>query len=161
MTSTAAPKLTINRMLNGSADMVFSAWTDPARLVQWFGPSEHMKCEVPELDLRVGGRYKILMHASDGERHCVSGEYREIIANEKLVFSWAWESTPERVSQVTITLRPDGDQTRLQLTHEQFFDESIRDRHNEGWSASLDRLAAKIEALLPRSASAAPASVSV
>ncbi|MGI9520964.1 MAG: SRPBCC family protein [Hyphomicrobiaceae bacterium] len=161
MTSTTAPKLKINRLLNGSAEKIFSAWTDPARLVQWFGPSERMTCEVPELELRVGGRYTILMHSPDGERHCVSGEYREIIPNEKLVFSWAWESTPDRVSQVTVTLRPHGDQTRLQLTHEQFFDESIRDRHNEGWSGSLDRLAAKIETLLPRSASGASATVSV
>jgi uncharacterized protein YndB with AHSA1/START domain len=70
----------------------------------------------------------------------VSGVYREIAPPTKLVFSWAWQSTPERESQVTIDLKPDNDGTILTLTHEQFFDEKARDGHRGGWGMALDKL---------------------
>ena len=106
----------------------------------WFGPAgaTHVTAET---DLRVGGRYSIGMRTPDGEQHDVSGVYREIVPNEKLVFTWAWRTTPERESLVTVTLKPDGDNaTILTLLHEQFFDEPARDRHAQGWSGSLDKL---------------------
>jgi len=92
-----------------------------------------------EIDLRTGGRYHIAAK-SPGDTHDVSGIYREVVPNEKLVFTWAWKSTPERESLVTITLKPDGDGTMLTLMHEQFFDEPARDRHNHGWNSALDKL---------------------
>lgn len=147
MSTKTAPSLTINRTLNATVEAVYAAWTDPAKLMKWFAPTDAFTCEVPEFDLRVGGRYTILMRSPDGESHGVTGEYREIVANEKLVFSWAWETTPERVSLVTVTLRDTGDATRMQLVHEQFADEAARDRHNSGWSGCLDRLEEQIGTL--------------
>ena len=58
-----------------------------------------------EADVRVGGRYRIVVRTPDGEEHDVSGVYREVVPNEKLVFTWAWRSTPERESLVTIALK--------------------------------------------------------
>ncbi len=145
MTATSRPSLTINRTLQAPVEAVYAAWTDPAQIVRWFAPSDDFRCEVPECDVRVGGRYTVLMHSPDGERHCVSGEYREVVANERLVFSWFWETTPERVSLVTVTMRDMAGATRLQLVHEQFADEAARDRHNKGWTGCLDRLVAMFE----------------
>ena len=54
--------------------------------------------------------------------------------------AWAWESTPERESLVTIDLKRAGDGTDMTLIHEQFFDEPARDRHNKGWEATFERL---------------------
>ena len=74
------------------------------------------------------------------DEHNVSGVYREIVPNRKLVFTWAWRSTPERESLVTVTFTPDGDGTLMTLHHEQFFDEAARDRHKRAgpssWTAS-------------------------
>ena len=70
----------------------------------------------------------------------MSGVYREVVPNERLVFSWVWRSTPERQSQVTILIKPDGSGSLLTLIHEKFFDEPARDRHREGWSGCLDKL---------------------
>jgi uncharacterized protein YndB with AHSA1/START domain len=95
-----------------------------------------------ETDLRVGGRYRISFSATDGEYFQVGGVYREIVPNERLVFSWAWHSTPERESQVTISLKPDDGGTMLTLHHEQFFDQAARDGHEKGWIALLDQLEA-------------------
>jgi len=76
-----------------------------------------------------------------GEYHEVGGVYREMVPNARLVFSWAWHSTPERQSVVTVSLKPDGDGTLLTLTHEQFFDSAARDGHQRGWNGALEKLA--------------------
>ena len=133
------PSLTVKRRFNAAPDKVFAAWTDPEKVKRWMGPGE-VKVLSAESDLRSGGRYRWLMQAPDGEQHDVSGVYREVIANEKLVFTWAWKSTPERESLVTVTFKPDGTGTLMTLTHEQFFDDDARDRHNQGWSGALDKL---------------------
>jgi uncharacterized protein YndB with AHSA1/START domain len=107
----------------------------------WWGVNaESKKKPVAEADLRVGGRFRVQFWGKDDEHHAVSGIYREVVPNRKLVFSWAWQSTPERESQVTIDLNPVTDGTMLTLTHEQFFSEKARDDHRVGWEQGLDNL---------------------
>ncbi len=137
--SAVQPSLTLKRRLKAPPAKVFAAWTDPEKMTQWMGPGE-IKTRRAESDLRVGGRYRIVMQAPNGEEYDVGGIYREVVANEKLVFTWAWKSTPERESLVTLSLKPDGDGTLLTLTHEQFADEESRDGHKQGWNSSLDKL---------------------
>jgi uncharacterized protein YndB with AHSA1/START domain len=109
--------------------------------VHWFGPAKVRAGSLQaETDLRVGGSYRISFHSEAGEYSEVGGVYREIVPNARLVFSWAWHSTPERESQVTVQLKPDGDATLLTLTHERFFDEAARDNHARGWAELLDKL---------------------
>jgi uncharacterized protein YndB with AHSA1/START domain len=103
------------------------------------GPGE-VKVLATEGDARTGGHYRWLMQAPSGEQHDVSGVYREVVLNEKLVFTWAWKSTPERESLVTLTFKPDGDGTLFTMVHEQFFDETARDNHNKGWTSAMDKL---------------------
>jgi len=112
--------------------------------VQWFGPAETKtdSVEVIEMDVREGGRFNISFSTQDGEFHRVSGVYKEVVPDAKLVFSWAWYTMPERESQVTLTLKPEGANTLLTLTHEQFFNEAARDGHRHGWTGTLDKLAA-------------------
>jgi uncharacterized protein YndB with AHSA1/START domain len=133
------PSLTIKRRFNAPPAKVFSAWTDPEKVKRWMGPGE-VKPLRAEADPRIGGRYRWVMQAPNGEEYDVGGGYREVIPNEKLVFTWAWKSTPERESLVTITFKSDGAGTLMTLTHEQFFDEDARDRHNQGWEGSLVKL---------------------
>jgi uncharacterized protein YndB with AHSA1/START domain len=134
------PSLVLKRRINAPPAKVYEAWTDPAKIARWFGPQQVESVQA-ETDLRVGGRYRMVAHTEQG-RHEVGGIYREVKPNEKLVFTWAWHSTPERESLVTVLLKPDGDGTLLTLTHEQFFDEGARDRHQSGWTEGLDKLAA-------------------
>ena len=134
------PSLALKRHINAPPAKVYEAWTDPAKLVRWFGPQRVQSVQA-ETDVRVGGRYRLTAHTDNGV-HEVGGTYREVRPNEKLVFTWAWHSTPERESLVTVLLKPDGNGTLLTLTHEQFFDEPARDRHQSGWTEGLDKLAA-------------------
>ena len=141
-TETAAkPSLTLKQRINAPPAKVFAAFTEPQTLARWFGPTGVQRVEA-QTDVRVGGRYTITAHTAD-DTHQVGGSYREIVPNERLVFTWAWRSTPERESLVTVTFKPDGAGTILTLLHEQFFDADARDRHQHGWSQAL----AKIETL--------------
>lgn len=133
------PSLSLKRRLKAPPDKVFRAWTEPAQIAHWFGP-EGVETLSAEMDLRVGGKFRVVMLAPDGEEHDVSGVYREVVTNERLVFTWAWRSTPERESLVTVTLKPDGNATEMTLLHEHFFDETARDRHNFGWTGALNKL---------------------
>jgi uncharacterized protein YndB with AHSA1/START domain len=136
----AKPSLTLKRRFNAPPARVYAAWTTPEQIVAWFGPKETEAVLRAEMDVRVGGHFHVVFRTSDGEEHDVSGTYRQVIPNKKLVFSWMWRTMPERQSQVTVALKSDGDGTLLTLHHEQFFDEPARDRHEAGWSGTLDRL---------------------
>jgi uncharacterized protein YndB with AHSA1/START domain len=140
----SGPSLTLRRHLKASPAKVYAAWTDPQKIVGWFGPSQTVIGSVrAELDVRVGGRFRASFATEDGKHHEVSGIYREVMPDVKLVFSWAWHSTPERESLVTVSLKPDGDGTWLTLQHEQLCDQAARDGHERGWRGVLDRLEAQ------------------
>lgn len=135
------PSLTLTRRLRAKPERVFAAWTQAAQLAQWFGPPNMKPASVQaDLDVRIGGRYRISFVRDDGEYFEAGGIYREIVPNERLVFSWAWHSTPERESLVTITLKPEGGGTLMIFHHAQFFDETARDNHQRGWSSFFDKL---------------------
>jgi uncharacterized protein YndB with AHSA1/START domain len=137
----ARPSLTLKRRLNAAPAKVYAAWTDPQKIARWFGPaSVKAGSEQASIDARIGGRYRVSFTMENGEYSEVGGVYREVVPNEKLVFSWAWHSTPERESLVTVSLQPDGDGTLLTLTHEQLFNQAARDGHERGWNGALDKL---------------------
>jgi uncharacterized protein YndB with AHSA1/START domain len=137
--STVKPSLTLKRRLKAPPAKVFAAWTDPEKVKRWMGPGE-TKAVFAEVDARAGGRYRWLMRSPEGGEHEVDGIYREVVANEKLVFTWAWKSSPEQESLVTVTFKPDGDGTLLTVTHEQFSNEDSRNQHQNGWTGALDKL---------------------
>jgi uncharacterized protein YndB with AHSA1/START domain len=134
------PSLVLKRRLKAAPEKVYEAWTKPEQMTHWWGVAGGPKPPVAETDLRVGGRFRVQFWDPKNDHHSVSGVYREVVPNRKLAFSWAWQTTPERESLVTIELNPITDGTMLTLTHEQFFDEKARDDHGRGWNVALDRL---------------------
>ncbi|MGH8714247.1 MAG: SRPBCC family protein [Casimicrobiaceae bacterium] len=132
--------LQIRRVFQAPVAAVYAALTDPEKMKHWMGPSDAFGEAQVAIDLRVGGRYRIVMRSPDGEMHRVGGVYREIVPGKKLVYTWAWETTPDRESQVTLELKPSGDGTELLLTHQRFADTEARDKHQHGWNGCLERL---------------------
>jgi uncharacterized protein YndB with AHSA1/START domain len=135
------PSLTLVRRLKAPPAAVYAAWTDPALIARWWGPDAGPVLSA-EADVRPGGRFSVVFRTLDGEEHNSLGVYREVVANERLVFTWRWVTMPERESLVTVLLRQVGGGTELTLIHERFFDEAARDGHREGWSGALDKLQA-------------------
>jgi len=139
--ATERPSLTLTRRLRARPEKVYVAWTQAAQLAQWFGPPNMKPATLSaDLDVRTGGRFRISFTRDDGEYFEAGGSYREVVPNERLVFTWAWHSTPERQSLVTITFKPDGEGTLMIFNHAEFFDETARDNHQRGWSSFFDRL---------------------
>lgn len=134
------PSLSITRHYPAAPEKVWQAWTDPQALSRWFGPGEPDSVTRADLDVRAGGRYRIAFRTRDGEEHEVSGEYQEVETNRRLSFTWAWKSTPERVSLVTIELRPTAQGTELDFRHDRFFDKQARDNHERGWTGTFAKL---------------------
>ena len=132
--------LRLSRFFDAPRARVFRAFTDPEVLKRWWGP-EGMNTPNPEVDLRVGGAYRLEMHSSGTPNHVIGGEYREIVAGEKLVFTWAWESGGMGgETLVTLEFRDRDGGTELSLTHEGFDNTESRDAHNRGWNSSLNCL---------------------
>ena len=136
------PSLSLQRHYPVAPEKVWRAWTDPQALAKWWGPGPGEPVSLAELDVRVGGRFRIVFGGPDGKLHECAGTYKEVVPNKKLVFTWSWpNSTPERISVVTIEFRQSGTGTDLIFRHEQLFDEKARDDHKRGWTATLDKLA--------------------
>ena len=148
--STADTTLQIKKTIAASREKVFQAWTDPKALTRWFAPSDEFSTPLVEVDVRVGGKYRIQMKAPDGGLHTVGGVYREVKPPEKLVFTWVWEpgpscgqpghEAPGYETLVTVELYERGNSTEVVLTHEGFMDSMERDKHNQGWTGCLNRL---------------------
>jgi uncharacterized protein YndB with AHSA1/START domain len=134
------PSLRISRSYPVAPEKVWRAWTEPQALSRWFGPDNTDSVTRAELDVRVGGSYRIAFRTKDGEEHGVSGVYQEVVENRKLAFTWAWKSTPERVSLVTIELRPTAQGTEMDFRHDRFFDQAARENHERGWMATFAKL---------------------
>ncbi len=154
--------LTIKRTLDAPRDLVFRAWTEPDRLSQWWGAGPDFSTPIAEVDLRVGGKYRLGMKAPDQEEpYIVGGTYREVRPPERLVYTWAWEQHGSGSSTgtagegapdlgpgetlVTVEFHEVGDKTELVLTHEFFPDKNMRDEHNQGWEGVLTQLARLVE----------------
>ena len=142
------PFLTLSRRYPVAPEKVWRAWTDPEAIKRWWGPAPGEPVSLAELDVRAGGRFRIVFGGADGTEHECAGVYREVVPNRKLVFTWSWpRTTPERVSVVTIEFHKLGKETELLFRHEELFDEKVRDDHKRGWSGLLDGLGRHLQDL--------------
>jgi uncharacterized protein YndB with AHSA1/START domain len=134
--------LQIKRFINAPRARVYAAWTDPVQLKQWWGP-ETVRTRNFAADVRVGGKYRWDLINQEDEEMSVFGEYRELVPEKKIVFTWKWDDDDvweNRNSVVTVELFDAAGGTELHLRHEQLPSTESRDRHNEGWNSVLDRL---------------------
>ena len=134
------PSLTLTRSYPVAPEKVWRAWTDPQAMKQWFKPDPSWSIPLAEADVRVGGRYRILMQDTQGGEFDLTGAYREVVPNRRLVMTWGWKNQPGHESLVTVTLRPAGKGTELELRHERYIDMEGEASHQEGWGGALDQL---------------------
>lgn len=143
-TPAASNRLQVIRHIKAPPARVFAAWTTPDQVKHWFGPGA---CTVldAQIDLRVGGKYRFCVSA-DGEEMVAVGEYREITAPSKLVFTWKWEDDEawaNITSVVTVEFMAKDGGTDVRITHEGLPSAESAGRHEHGWNGSLDKMAAR------------------
>ena len=134
----------IERTFAAPAKVVFEAWTSAEMLRRWYPPGVDWDTPVAEVDLRVGGRLRIVMRSPSGEEFGGGGEYREITEPSRLVFTWVWDRPDVAVGtqlvEVDFTEHPDGT-TTVVMTNRGLADEQSRESHRDGWEGSFDNLA--------------------
>lgn len=133
-------EIEIVKHFSASVDKVYDAWTKPELFSQWMGPGS-VKCKKIESNLIRGGEYKIYMETEAGMK-VAFGVYEEIIPNEKLSFTWAWEDGNYRDSLVVLSFKREGEGTELALRHTRLPDEPSAQHHKLGWEGSLEKLSA-------------------
>jgi uncharacterized protein YndB with AHSA1/START domain len=151
-------ELVITRVFDAPRRLVFSAWTEPARLMRWWAPNG---CTTPfcTVDLRPGGRFHFCMRTSEGRDIWALGIYREIVVPERLVYTDSFADAdgnpvpPSRYGMsdshpaetlVTVTFADHEGGTIVTLRHS--LPESVEERTGteQGWGEMLDRLAADL-----------------
>lgn len=134
-------QLSLECQLDASDERVFDLMTTSAPLARWFGPSGFTMPEV-EVDLRVGGRYRFTMQPPAGEPFHISGEYVEIEAPGRLVFTFNYEepAPDDRETTVTIDLDAMDGATELVLRQAEFATEERVELHRGGWTESFEKL---------------------
>ena len=158
-TTTLNPVLHIRRVFEASPEALFDAWFSREQWQAWIGP-EGCRCEVPVLEPRVGGRYYILMHLSDGREIPVGGVFKTVDRPRTLVFTWSWvvpeggitASTVNRQGSDTVvrlSFRPVEGGTELTLTHENLITAEDRESHGKGWNSTLNKLARYVKGEAP------------
>lgn len=141
-------QLTIRRTIKVPRQKVFDAWTRPDQLKNWWRCNPSWSTEIAEIDLRVGGKYRLGMRDPQKDQAYICfGEFKVIDEPERLVYTWSWEPPVMEVGEtlVTVEFRDNGDSTELVLTHERFPSAEATGEHNKGWLGCLDVLADVIE----------------
>lgn len=151
----ALPKeraIVIARVFDAPRELVWKAWTDPNLMARWWGPKNFTN-PVCELDVRLGGAWRIVMRSPDGIEYPCGGVYREIAAPSLLVFTniaTDKDGNPVLDGLTSVTFAEQGGKTKLTLQMRAVaivdYAAAYLAGMEEGWSQSLDRL----EALLAR-----------
>ncbi len=136
-------ELVITRVIDAPRPLVFKAWTEPEQVARWWGPQGFVTTFC-EMDIRPGGKFRFCMRSPSGSDHWKRGVYREIVAPERIVFTFAWQDAtgnPGHELLTTVTFAEQGRKTRLTL-HQALF-ETVEgcDDHRRGWTSCLERFA--------------------
>jgi uncharacterized protein YndB with AHSA1/START domain/DNA-binding transcriptional ArsR family regulator len=132
----------LERRFRAPPERVFGAFTRPSALREWWCPPGWEPAEI-EVDLRVGGAYRIAMAPiGGGGLVSVVGRFLEIRPPERIAYTWRWEGAfadmPE--TRVILEFQRSGDETVLTLRHENFPDAAFRQQHRTGWIAACNRI---------------------
>jgi len=133
--------LQLTRHIRARRERVFAAWIMPDQMVRWMGPAT-ARAKSAEADARPGGAYQVCFDTPRGEM-TVRGEYREIQAPKKLVFTWQWQNDEDWAnitSVVTVEFAEKDGGTEVQLTHSGLPNAESRGHHEHGWNGTLDKL---------------------
>jgi uncharacterized protein YndB with AHSA1/START domain len=151
----------ITRVFDAPRELLWAAWTDPQHLAKWWGP-RGLNTEVTQLDVRAGGKYRLVMRSAEGAEYPMRGVYREVVKPQRLVYTCDLSEHPDEWHDlIDPSWRKTGRKPALDLITEVTFEEysgkttqtvrmlfpsaALRDSMlkmgmNEGWSSSFERL---------------------
>jgi uncharacterized protein YndB with AHSA1/START domain len=140
----------LHRVLRATPERVYRAFTTPDAMAKWL-PPYGFTCKVHHLDARVGGTYRMsFTNFSTGNGHAFGGEYREVVANERLVYTDRFEDPSMSGEMVTtITLKQVSCGTEITAVQEGLPEQIPVESCYLGWQESLDQLARLVDPEIP------------
>ena len=133
--------LHLERRLPAARGLVYRMHTEPALLAQWWGPKGFSIPSI-DIDLRVGGEYRIEMQPPEGDVFFLSGEFRDVEPDARLAYTFRWEppDPDDRETTAVLSFRDLGESSSLTIDHGPFATVERRALHEQGWTESMDRL---------------------
>ncbi len=146
--------LILKRVFRASPEAVFRAWTEPERVMRWWGP-KGFTCPACQIDLRVGGVIISCMRGPDGRDYWSRGTYLEVDEPRRIVVtdSFADEQgnvvSPQQYGMsadwpeealITMTFEEQDGQTLFTLVHAPIKPNEEREMCRQGWEETLDKL---------------------
>lgn len=135
-------ELVLRRVFDAPRSLVFEAWSKPSHLVRWWGP-KGFTLPVCELDFRTGGAFRLVMRAPDGAEYPFEGRYDEVVPPERIAFTGLVHEG--NTARTTVTFAEDQGKTTVTIRQTYTVESDATRGAAQGWSESLDRLAAIVE----------------
>jgi uncharacterized protein YndB with AHSA1/START domain len=138
--------ITVTRVFDAPRERVWKEWTEPERFADWFGGTD---CEVPlstvAMDVRPGGTWKATMYTTPGRNEIRwKGEYREVDAPERLVFT-VTDRSDDKYEVVSVVLTDLGDgRTEMLFEQRGHLGPEQYERTERGWGGFFDRMAERL-----------------
>jgi uncharacterized protein YndB with AHSA1/START domain len=137
--------IVVTRTIDAPRALVFSAWTDPKHVANWFGP-RGVTIPTCTMDVKPGGRFHMIWQHADGTQSPVKGAYREVVSPERLVYTDEWDvpGLPTQESIVTVTFEEQDGKTLLTIrtlfSTAEVREYAAQQGFETGWAEFLDRL---------------------
>ncbi|HUA02428.1 MAG TPA: SRPBCC domain-containing protein [Solirubrobacteraceae bacterium] len=140
MTSGSSRVISIERAFAASAEDVFDAWTSPEVMRRWLHCGPDWDTPIAEVDLRVGGKVRVVMRRPDGSEAHMQGEYTLIDRPHRLEMSWTFGDDPSNEQLIELSFSESEGSTTVVLVNSMISTDERRDAQDWGWNACLDEL---------------------
>jgi uncharacterized protein YndB with AHSA1/START domain len=140
MTEETGHVVRIERTFGAPAEDVFDAWTSPEVMRRWFRPGPDWDTARAEVDLREGGKVRVVMRRLDGTEAGAEGEYTLIDRPHRLMMTWTFDDDASNEQQIELSFSEAGGSTRVLMINSGISTDQRRDNQDRGWRACLDEL---------------------
>jgi uncharacterized protein YndB with AHSA1/START domain len=136
----AARVVRIERTFDAPAGDVFDAWTSEEVIRRWFRPARGWQEPSAEVDLRVGGKIRVVMRDPNGEPVGAGGEYTLIERPHRLAFTWTFDDDPSNQQMIELEFTERDGVTTVLFVNSDISELERRDAQYEGWSTCFDEI---------------------
>ena len=140
MTEESGRVVRIERTFAASAEDVFDAWTSPEVMRRWFHPAPDWSTPEAEVDLRVGGKVRVVMRRPDGSDAAAHGEYTLIDRPHRLVMTWTFEDEPSNEQLIELFFSESEGSTAVLMVNSGISTGERHDAQDAGWHGCFDEL---------------------
>jgi uncharacterized protein YndB with AHSA1/START domain len=140
MTEEPGHAVRIERTFDAPPEAVFDAWTSPEVMRRWFHCAPEWTTPETEVDLRVGGKVRVVMRRADGTEVEARGEYMLIDRPHRLVMTWTFDDDPSNVQLIELSFSESEGSTTVLMVNSRISTDERRDAQDEGWHGCLDEL---------------------